>query len=349
MFHIPFLILHPRRVQSFPMFQHPPTLDEIWRAHALIRPHVTRTPLRRSAVFSDQSGADVFLKLENWQPTGSFKVRGAFNLLSQLTPKEISRGLVAASAGNHGSAVGYAAQQLGIRNVNIFVPGATPRAKVNKMKGYGVNVREVGETYDDAHHAAAAYEHANNATFVHAYDDVRTVAGAGTTALEILEDQQNLDAVLVPVGGGGLISGMAVALKQLAPHIKLIAVQPDASPALRDSLRDGVCCEEYTAGPTICDGLAGGIGQIVFDIAKRELLDDLIIVSESAVHDAVTAFARDEQMIVEGSGAVTLAAVMENKVTFKNKRVAVLVSGANIDAGRLATILSEQYDPIHSL
>jgi len=269
-------------------------------------------------------------------------VRGAFNLLSQLSPQEIARGLVAASAGNHGVAVGYAAQQLNIQNVSIFVPTTTPRAKVNKMKRFGVNVREVGETYDEAHHAAAEYERAHSATFVHAYDDARTVAGAGTCALEILQDAQNLDAVLVPVGGGGLISGIAVVLKQLAPHIQLFGIQPDASPALRDSLRDNVCYEEYNAAPTICDGLAGGIGQIVFEIAKQKLIDDVLIVSERAVHQAVASFAREEQMIIEGSGAVGLAALHENPSMFKNKRVALVVSGANIDAERLATILDEQ-------
>lgn len=323
------------------MFQRPPTLAEIWNAHTRIRPYVMRTPLRHSAVVSEQLTAAIFLKLENWQPTGSFKVRGAFNLLTQLSPQEIVHGLVAASAGNHGAAVGYAAQQLNLQNVNIFVPSTTPRAKVNKMKRFGVNVREVGETYDAAHHAAAEYERAHNATFVHAYDDARTVAGAGTTALEILQDAQNLDAVLVPIGGGGLISGMAVALKQLAPHIQLFGVQPDASPALRDSLRDKVCYEEYTAAPTICDGLAGGIGQIVFEVANKKLIDDVLIVSEGAVHQAVVSFARNEQMIVEGSGAVGLAALHENASRFKNKRVALVVSGANIDATRLMTILEE--------
>lgn len=322
------------------MVQRPPTLQEIWAAHMRIRPYVMRTPLRRSAMFSEQLGAEVFLKLENWQPTGSFKVRGAFNLLTQLTEDEIARGLVAASAGNHGSATGYAAQKLGIGNVHIFVPGTTPRAKVVKMKRFGVNLHEVGETYDDAHHAASEYEKVHDATFVHAYDDVRTVAGAGTAALEMIADNPNLDAVVVPIGGGGLIAGMAVALKHLAPHIRIYGVQPEASPAMRDSLRDDVCYEEYTAGPTICDGLAGGIGRIVFEVAKQGLIDEQIVVSENAVHQAVASFARDEQLIVEGSGAVGLAALMENAGAFQGKRVALLISGANIDAGRLNSILS---------
>lgn len=324
------------------MFQRPPTFAEVWSAQERIRPYVMRTPLRRSGACSARHNLHLFLKLENWQPTGSFKVRGAFNLLTQLSEQEIARGLVAASAGNHGSAVGYAAQQLGISNTIIFVPGTTPRAKVEKMKRFGVDVREVGVTYDDAHHAAAEYERLHHATFVHAYDDARTVAGAGTVAFEMLEQEQDLDMIVVPVGGGGLIAGMAVVLKQLAPHIQLVAVQPDASPALRDSLRDGVCYEEYTAGDTICDGLAGGIGQIVFEVTRKKLIDEIVIVSEESVRRAVADFAGDEQMVVEGSGAVGLAAVSENPGMFANKRVALLVSGANIDRGRLAEILSEK-------
>ncbi|HZQ07874.1 MAG TPA: threonine/serine dehydratase [Anaerolineae bacterium] len=321
------------------MFQRPPLLAEIWQAHTRIRPYIFRTPLRRSFAASEAANADVFLKLENWQPTGSFKVRGAFNLLTQLATEEIERGLVAASAGNHGSAVGYAAQQLHIPNVHIFVPGNTPRAKVNNMKRLGVNVHGVGETYDDAHHAAAEFEHTTGATFVHAYDDARTAAGAGTTALEILEDAPNLDAVLIPVGGGGLISGIAVALKSLAPQIRVYGIQPDASPALRDSLRDHVCYEEYTAGPTICDGLAGGIGQIVYEVALKRLIDEVLIVSEPAVQRAVASLVRDDQLMVEGSGAVGLAALHEFPNLFKNKRVALVITGANMDATRLAEMI----------
>ncbi len=321
------------------MLQRPATIDEIWSAHSRIRPYVMRTPLRRALALSEQFDADVFVKPETWQPTGSFKVRGAFNLLSQLSPDERAHGLVAASAGNHGSAVGYAARQLGISNVNIFVPGGTPAAKINKMKRAGVNLREVGETYDEAHHAAVAYEQQNNATFVNAYDDVRTVAGAGTIALEILEDLQDLDFLLVPVGGGGLISGIAVALKSIAPPIRLLAVQPDASPALRDSLRDQTCYEEYTPAPTICEGLAGGIGQIVYQVAQQKLIDDIVIVSEQSVHAAVASFARDEQLLVEGSGAVGLGALNENAAAFRGKRIALVLTGANIDAARLTEIL----------
>ncbi len=323
------------------MFQRPPTFAEIWQAQSRLRSWLTPTPLRQAFALSEQCAAAVFLKLENWQPTGSFKVRGAFNLLAQLTPAERARGLVAASAGNHGAAVGYAARQLGISNVHIFVPTATPRAKITKMQRLGVNVHEVGATYDDAHHAADAYQRAHDATFIHAYDDARTVAGAGTCALEILETDFALDAVLIPVGGGGLSAGMALAFKALAPRIQVIGIQPDASPALRDSLRDNRCYEEYNAAPTICEGLAGGIGKIIFEVAQKKWLDDVWIVSERAARQAVAEFARREQLMVEGSGAVGLAALLENSASLRGKRVGLVVSGANIDAARLRDLLTE--------
>ncbi len=299
------------------------------------------TPLRRSGGFSAQYGCEVFLKLENWQPTGSFKVRGAVNLLSQLTDADKARGLVTASAGNHALAVGYAAERLGIRGVTVFVPRTAPRAKVNKLRRLPISVEEVGETYDDAHHAALEYEGANGATFIHAYDDARTVAGAGAVGFEVLEDLPDVDAVLVPVGGGGLISGTALAVKALAPQVRIYGIQPEASPALRDSLQQGRALEEYAAGPTICDGLAGGIGQIVFQVAPGHI-DDVLIVPEAEVRRAVAAFVREEQMVVEGSGAVGLAALANLPAELRGKRVALIISGGNIDAGRLTEILQEK-------
>lgn len=316
------------------------SITEIWQASVRIAPHIFRTPIRPASAASESNGTDVYLKLENWQPTGSFKVRGAVNFLSQLSVAELQGGLVTASAGNHALAVGYAAKQLGILNVNVFVPRTAPRAKVEKLKRYPVVVREVGETYDDAHQAAEEFQQTTGATFIHAYDDVRTVAGAGTIGLEILEEVPDLDAVLVPVGGGGMISGIALALKSLSPRVKVLAIQPEASPALRDSIRDNVCYEEYAAAPTLCDGLAGGIGKIVFEVARRGLIDDVLIVPEEAVEHAIALLAQNEQLIVEGSGAVGLAALKYYPDRFAGQHVAVVVSGANIDTQRLAPLIS---------
>jgi len=308
------------------------TIQNILHAQRTIRPYIFRTPLRDSYLLSERIGASVYLKLENWQITGSFKPRGALNRIALMTPAERARGIVTASAGNHALGVGHAARALNIASsTTIFVPRTAPRAKIDKLRQFPVEVRAVGETYDDAHHAAEAFQRETGATFIHAYDDPRTVAGQGTIGLEILEDLPDVDAILVPVGGGGMIAGIAVAVKSLAPSVKIIAVQPAASPALRDSLRDGKCHEEYAAAPTICDGLAGGIGKIVFDVAQRGLIDDVVIVEEAETRAAIRALAETQQLIVEGSGAVGVAALLAGKVKLNGKRVAAVLSGGNID------------------
>ncbi len=317
------------------------TLQEILSAQRTIHPYLFRTPLRDSFLLSERVGASVFLKLENWQITGSFKLRGALNRMALMTPEERAHGVVTASAGNHALGVGYAARALNVSPATIFVPRTAPRAKVDKLRQFPVQVRAVGETYDDAHHAAEAYQRETGATFIHAYDDPRTVAGQGTIGLEILEDLPDVDAILVPVGGGGMIVGIAVAVKTLAPLVKIIAVQPAASPALRDSLRDDKCYEEYAAAPTICDGLAGGIGKMVFEAAQQKLIDDVVLVEEDETRAAIRALAATQQVIVEGSGAVGVAALLARKVNLSGKRVVAVLSGGNIDLGLLGEILTE--------
>ncbi len=307
------------------------TTSEILGAQRRIRPFIFRTPLRYSFLLSERSGADVYLKLENWQVTGSFKPRGGLNVMAQLNDDERARGVVTASAGNHALGVGYAARALGISPATIFVPRTAPRAKLDKLREFPVEVRLAGDTYDDAHHAAEAYQRETGATFIHAYDDPRTEAGQGTICLEILEDLPEVDAILVPVGGGGMIAGIAIAAQALNPATKIIAVQPTVSPALRDSIRDGKCYEEYTAGPTICDGLAGGIGKRVFEVAQQGMIDDIALVEEDETRAAIRALAETQQLIVEGSGAVGVAALLAHKVDLAHKRVVVVLSGGNID------------------
>ena len=307
------------------------TPQDILLAQRTIRPYVFRTPLRDAFLLGERVGASVFLKLDNWQITGSFKPRGVLNRMALMTAEERARGVVTASAGNHALGVGYAARALNISPVTIFVPRTAPRAKIDKLRQFPVKVQLAGETYDEAHHAAEAYERDTGATFVHAYDDPRTVAGQGTLGLEILEDLPDVDAILVPVGGGGMIAGIATVVKALAPQVKIIAVQPVASPALSDSLRDNKCYEEYAAAPTICDGLAGGIGKIVFETAQHGLIDDVVLVEEDETRAAVRALAETQQVMVEGSGAVGVAALLAGKVNLAGKRVAIVISGGNID------------------
>jgi threonine dehydratase len=316
------------------------TLTDILYARATIQPHIFRTPLRASFLLSERIGASVYLKLENWQITGSFKLRGALNRIAHLTDDERARGIVTASAGNHALGVGYAARAWRVSPATIFVPRTAPRTKLAKLRQFPVQVCQAGETYDDAHRAAEEFAHTHGATFIHAYDDARVVAGQGTVGLEIVEDAPDLDAILVPVGGGGLITGIAVAVKTMSPRTRIVAVQTDASPALRDSLRDDVCYEEYAHGPTICEGLAGGIGKMVFAAAKQKLIDDVVIVAESDVRAAIRALAETEQLIVEGSGAVGVAALLTRAFEARGARVAVVLSGGNIDLDLLKNILT---------
>ncbi len=317
----------------------PLSAHDVLLAQRRIQPFLSRTPLRDSFLLSERAGVQVFLKLENWQVTGSFKARGALNRMGMLSPEERARGIVTASAGNHALGVGHAARALGISGGVIFVPGTAPQAKLDKLRQFPVEVRPVGRSYNDAHIAAERYQHETGATFVHAYDDPRTVAGQGTVGLEILEDLPDVDAILVPVGGGGLISGIAVIAKALKPSVKVVAVQPSASPALRDSLRDGKCYEDYAAGPTICDGLEGGIGQICFEVAQR-LVDDVVLVEEEETYEAIRALVQTQQIVVEGSGAVGVAALLAHKANLLGQRVAVVLSGGNIDLSLLKAILN---------
>ena len=317
------------------------TQHDVLHARNTIRPYIFRTPLRGSFLLSERVGVSVHLKLENWQIGGSFKLRGALNRMAALADAERARGIVTASAGNHALGIGYAARALNVSPATIFVPRTASRTKLAKLREFPVEVRQVGETYDDAQHAADAFARATGATFIHAYDDPRTVAGQGTIGLEILEDLPNVDAILVPVGGGGMITGIAVAAKALAPAVRIVGIQTDVSPALRDSLRDNKCYEEYAHGPTICEGLAGGIGKMVFEAAQKKLIDDVVIVAEEDVRGAIRALAETEQLIVEGSGAVGLAALLTRAIDLRGKCVVVVVSGGNIDLTLLKEILRE--------
>jgi threonine dehydratase len=310
--------------------------EDVVRAGEGLRPHLAPTALRPSFALRDRGTA--LLKLECWQPTGSFKVRGAMNLMLSLSPEERRRGVVAASAGNHALGVAWAAQAVGGVRATLFVPESAPRAKVAKLRAFPVDVRQHGATYDDAHALAVEHTEATGATYVHAFEDRRTAAGQGTVALELLEQERDLAAVVVPVGGGGLISGMATLVKARAPGVRVVAVQPEASPALRESLRRGHALLEYPAGPTLADGLAGGIGEIAF--THRDLFDEVVVVPEVDIEDAVVALLAEDQVVAEASGAVGVAAVRSGLVSARDGRVAIVVTGANIDALVLERLLA---------
>jgi threonine dehydratase len=315
------------------------TRADVEAARRAIAPHLPPTPLRRA--FSVPGGR-AWLKLECWQPTGSFKVRGALSVLGRLTPEERGRGVVAASAGNHALGVAFAIQALGgTMPATLFVPATAPRSKVDKLRTFPVTVMEGGATYDEA--AARAAEHAarTGALSVHAFDDPRTAAGQGTVGLEILEQRPDVGTIVVPVGGGGLIAGIAAAVKEARPDVRIVAVQPEASPALRDSIAQGRALLEYPAGPTLADGLAGGIGEIVF--RHRDLVDEVVEVPEPAIEDAIVALVAQDQVVAEGAGAVGVAALRTGRLRGGDGRpTAVVVTGANIDAGVLGRLLRER-------
>jgi threonine dehydratase len=308
-------------------------------ARQAIAPYLAPTPLRRA--FS-VPGGQAWLKLECWQPTGSFKVRGALNVLAALGSAERRRGVVAASAGNHALGVAFAIQTLGGDiPATVFVPATAPRAKVDKLRTFPVTVVEGGATYDEAAARAAEHARTTGAFAVHAYDDPRTAAGQGTVGLEILDQNPQIGTILVPVGGGGLIAGIAAAVKAQRADVRIVAVQPSASPALRDSIAQGQPLLDYAAEPTLADGLAGGIGLMVY--THRHLVDEVVEVTEPEIEDAIVALVTHDQVVAEGSGAVGVAALRSGRLRLDDGRpAAVVITGANIDAGVLGRLLTRR-------
>lgn len=306
-------------------------------ASTVVRPHLAPTPLRRSFALRPR---DAYLKLECWQPTGSFKVRGALNVLAGLTAEERSRGVVAASAGNHALGVAFAAGAVGAGiSVRLYVPATAPRAKVDKLRSFPVEVVEGGATYDDAFAAAVDDVGRTGATLVHAYDDPRTAAGQGTVAAEILDALPDVGTLVVPCGGGGLLAAVAVYAKARSPSVRIVAVQPEASPSLRDSILRGAAIHEYASGPTLADGIAGGIGDLIF--ANRALVDEVVEVSEDEIEGAIEALLTQDQVVAEGAGAASVAALLGGRVEASDGRPSVaVVTGGNVDATVLARVLA---------
>ena len=315
-------------------------LSPILQAHRRIAPFIRRTPLVRSPYLSAHTGADVWLKLECQQPTGSFKVRGALNKIGVLTPEEKERGVVTGSAGNHGLGVAYAAQSWGRIRADIFVPTNAPPAKVDKLRHFDATLHLEGETYEEAHQAAESFARQTGAIYVSAYDDVDVVAGQGTIGLEILTELPETDLILVPVGGGGMVAGVATAVKGLNPGCRVIGLQPEASPAALLSLRDGVPYDPYDHGPTIADGLAGGFGAVPFYLA-RTLIDQVLLASEAEMRRAIFILLDREQLVVEASGAIAIVPLLNGSLQVTGQTVVCVLSGGNLTTALLRDILIE--------
>jgi len=316
-------------------------LKDIIQAHKLIQPHIRATPLIHSDALSERSGANVWLKLENHQFTGSFKTRGALHKLISLADEKLEKGVVTASAGNHGLGVAYAAQALGLTNVTVFVPKTAPVAKVTKLTRFPITLNQTGQTYEDAHQAAEQFATDTGATYISAYDDPNVIAGAGTVGLEIITGLPEADTIIVPVGGGGLIAGTAVAVKGVNPGCQLIGVQPEASPAAKLSFEQNQPIDPYDHDPTIADGLAGGFGAYPFHIA-RTLIDDIWLFDEDTLRQAIFTLIDQEQLVVEASGAIAIAPLVNNAYNLKDQTVVCVLTGANIDSRLLAQILSQK-------
>jgi threonine dehydratase len=314
------------------------TLDDIRRAAARIKATARRTPLERSRWLSDELDAEVWLKLECLQRTGSFKLRGAMARLSQLSDEERARGVLTVSAGNHGLGVAYCAEALNL-DARIVVPRSASPAKIAAIRRYGVTLIECGETYDEAERAARRMETESGATFVSPYNDAAVIAGQGTVALELLEDAPDLDAIVVPVGGGGLIAGVAIAAKAIRPQIKIYGAEPATTATMTAALAAGRIIE-ISEEETIADGLAGNIepGSMTFPIV-RDLVDDMMVVDEAALRRAVARVAREDHLMIEGSAAVSVAALSD--VRLRGQRVAAIVSGRNITLDLFARVTAE--------
>jgi len=317
------------------------TLADVEAAQDVVRPYVWRTPLEHSAALSQMAQAEVYLKLECWQRTGSFKVRGALNKVAALSPREKARGLVTASAGNHGLGLALAAQALGQPHVTVFVPENAAAVKVDRLSAYGCQVLRAGTDFDACHLLAQAYASERGSLYISAYDDPQIIAGQGTAALEVLQDLPEAGLLLVPVGGGGLIAGTAVVAKAISPTTLVVGLQPEASPAALLSLRDGRPYETYPAGETICDGLAGGFGRVPFELAAA-LLDDLLIVTEAEVRRAVGWLLAREQLVVEGSGSIAIAPLLGGQLDSGGRPIVAILTGRNIDATLIRRILEEE-------
>jgi threonine dehydratase len=315
------------------------SLDDVETARRAIAPYVQKTPLVHSAALSELAGCELWLKLECRQATGSFKPRGAVNKILSLTAEERRRGIVAASAGNHALGVAHACRALGLGGADVFVQANAAPAKIAKLRRYPVTLHLVGDTYEEAQQAALARARETGASFVSAYDDPVVVAGQGTAGLEIVEELADFDSVVIPVGGGALMAGIAVAVKALRPGARIVGVNPEASPSAKLSFERGIALDPYEHQPTLAHGLAGGFGRVPFEVA-RSLVDSVALVSEDELKRGIVALIDAEQVLAEASGVAAVAAVLYGSVErIAGKRVVAVVSGGNIDAATLRGML----------
>ena len=315
-----------------------PTMPDVLAAAARIRPHLAPTPLRRSAAISEMVGTEVYLKHELHLPTGAFKVRGGINLISQLSEQEREVGVIAASTGNHGQSVAYAARLYGVKAI-ICAPANANAAKVDSMRELGATVNLVGASYDEARLACEQLAAADGYRYIHSGNEPLLIAGVATHTLEILSEQPRIDVIIVPVGGGSGAAGTCIVAKTINPGIVVIGVQAEAAPAAYLSWRDGRPVE--VVARTWAEGLATGTAFELPQRILRRLLDDFVLVSEEAITEAVRILLARTRLLVEGAGASPLAAALALKDRLKEHRVALILTGGNISTSQLKAVLQD--------
>lgn len=316
-------------------------LKNIQEARKAIAPFIKSTPLVKSQFLTTFCGCPLFLKLENLQITSSFKPRGVFNKLLHLSVEEKDRGIVTASAGNHGQAVAFAAQKLD-HYARVVVPKTTPKVKIEGIRKYGADLVLFGDTYDEAERKAKELARKDGCAYISPYNDEHIIAGHGTIGLEIIEAVRDVDVVMVPLGGGGLISGISIAVKSTLPNVKVIGVQSKSSPAMYESLKAGkIVAVQKAKTKSLAEGLSGNVGPITFEIVQ-ECVDRVLLVEEATLRHAVFLLWKYDKQVVEGSGAAAVAPIMEDKPLFKGKRVVCVVTGGNIDDDLFQSILASE-------
>ncbi|MFZ5642751.1 MAG: threonine ammonia-lyase [Bacillota bacterium] len=313
------------------------SVERVKKARSRMKDVIHLTPLDYSHTFSRLTGANLFLKLENMQKTGSFKIRGAYNKISALTAAEKSKGVIAASAGNHAQGVAYAASKSGIK-ATIVMPEGSPITKVVASRNYGAEVLLSGKDYDESFKKAKEIQAVTGATYIHGFDDPLVITGQGTIGLEILDQLPSVDVVVAPAGGGGLLGGISYVLKSIKPGIKIYGVQSVGAPAICHQKKTG---EKYTlpAAGTLADGINVGCpGEITLDLIRR-YVDDVVLVDDEEISQTILMLLERNKVVSEGAGAAALAAVLHGKIKVEGLNVVAIVSGGNIDVNILSTII----------
>ncbi|MGL5355522.1 MAG: threonine ammonia-lyase [Cetobacterium sp.] len=315
------------------------TLEDIKKANETIKDSLKRTPIVECVTLGELTENTVFFKLENLQKTGSFKLRGALNKIASLSAEERAAGVIASSAGNHAQGVALGAAAQGIK-ATIVMPATAPLAKITATKSYGAEVILEGEVYDDAYRKALEIQKETGATFLHPFDDKFVMAGQGTIGLEILEDIPDVDVVLVPIGGGGIISGIAKAIKSIRPEAKVIGIEAAHAASMMEAVNLKEVCEISTK-PTIADGIAvRKAGCETFKVVQ-ECVDEIVTVTEDEIAKAILFLMEKSKVVAEGAGATAVAAILAGKINVKNKKVCAVISGGNIDINLIERVLNK--------